>query len=297
MLNVLKIIKPGALATIQDAGRPGLRRYGIPPSGAMDQSSYALANALVGNRAGAAAIELTLAGFVAEAVAPLTIAITGGNMSPQVNDRPVPMWTRLQLQPGDRLSLPKRIDGCRAYVAVRGGLSAAEFLQSKSVFAKGRMGRPLQKDDLLGIEQPPSDLADLPRVVPVGERPSFSSPHVVRVILGPQLDHFTPRGVETFLNSDYRLSPQSDRQGLRTSGPAIEFAHGPDIISDPTPLGAVQVPGDGQPIVLHRDGQVTGGYAKIAVVASVDLDRFAQMFPGDGLRFQAISRHEAIELR
>ncbi len=296
MFKALQIVKPGALATIQDAGRPGLRRYGIPPSGAMDQFSYNIANELVGNSAGAAAIEITLTGFVAEALVPLAVAITGGDLSPQVNDQPVPMWKTIQLRQGDRLRFSKRMSGCRAYLAIRGGLQATKFFRSKSVFAKGRMGQPLQKDEFLELEQSLRLTSDSHRELSTELQPKFSSPYTIRVVLGPQANNFTPRGIETFLNSEYRLSPQSDRQGLRTIGPAIEFAAGSDIISDPTPLGAIQVPGDGQPIILHRDGQATGGYAKIAVVALVDLDLFGQMFPGDVLCFKAVSRDEAIEL-
>jgi biotin-dependent carboxylase-like uncharacterized protein len=192
------------------------------------------------------------------------------------------------------LSFSKRVDGCRAYLAIRGGIHSTEFLHSRSVFSKGQMGRSLVKDDIVCVETPLAEPNDALREIPTESRPSFSAPHTIRVILGPQTDHFTPRGIETFLSSEYRLSPQSDRQGLRTVGPAIEFATGPDIITDPTPLGAIQVPGDGQPIILHRDGQVTGGYAKIAVVASVDLDRCAQIFPGDAIRFEAISREQAL---
>src|SRR5262249_22078021 len=118
-------------------------------------------------------------------------------------------------------------------------------------------------------------------------------PHTIRVILGPQADCFTPAGLETFLNSKYHLSARSDRQGLRTEGPKVEIAKGPDIITDATPLGAVQIPGDGKPIILHRDGQSTGGYAKIAVVAAVDLDVLGRMGPGDAMRFVAVTAAEA----
>ncbi|NIO12266.1 MAG: hypothetical protein GTO40_31305, partial [Deltaproteobacteria bacterium] len=124
----------------------------------------------------------------------------------------------------------------------------------------------------------------------------FSCSDPIRVLMGPQADYFTPRGVDTFLNSTYRLSPQSDRQGCRTDGPAIEIAKGPGIITDPIPLGAIQVPGDGKPIILLRDAQVTGGYAKIAIVARADMDRLGQMMPGDEIRFQRISRQTAIDL-
>jgi allophanate hydrolase subunit 2 len=134
------------------------------------------------------------------------------------------------------------------------------------------------------------------RSLQVNWRPAFPAQRTVRVTLGAQAEAFTARGRETFQDSVYTISPRSDRQGFRTDGPPIEFVKGPDIISDPTPLGAIQVPGDGKPIILHRDGQVTGGYAKIATVASAELDKFGQMMPGDALRFQVVSREEALTL-
>lgn len=293
MLAALKIIRPGPLATLQDAGRVGLRRYGIPPSGAMDRFAYQVGNWLVGNSLGAAAVEVTLVGLCVEALVPLTLAITGGDLTPTINGSPAAMWTTLHMERGDRLQLGKRGSGCRAYLAIGGGLNGPEFFGSKSVFAKGRMGQLLQRDEILSIEDT-LPMLDKPRTLPDELRPSYSPPHLVRVVLGPQADYFTPRGIETFLNCEYRLSPNSDRQGLRTSGPAIEFCKGPDIVSDPTPVGAIQVPGDGRPIILHCDGQVTGGYAKIAVVAQADLDRLAQIFPGDAIHFRAVTRDEAL---
>jgi len=127
-------------------------------------------------------------------------------------------------------------------------------------------------------------------------RPDFSCSDPIRVLMGPQEDYFTPRGIATLLNSTYLISPQSDRQACRTEGPAIEIAKGPGIITDPIPPGAVQVPGDGKPIILLRDAQTTGGYAKIATVARVDMDRLGQMMPGDEIRFRRISRQMSIDL-
>jgi len=296
-LKAFLIHKPGPLTTIQDAGRAGLRRYGIPPSGAMDQFSYRVANVLVGNPSGAAALEITLAGLALEALTPILVAITGADLGAQRNDRAAPLWTTWTMERGDRLSFPKRVSGCRAYLAVRGGFDAPEFLGSRSTFLKGRMGQPLKANETLsaGGFLPPAGA--LRRALPRHLRPAWSSQHAVRVILGPQTASFTQRGLETFLGSAYSISPRSDRQGFRTEGPPIEHVGGPDIISDPTPLGAIQVPGDGKPIVLHRDGQVTGGYAKIAKVIAADLDQFAQMMPGEALRFRSVTREEALALR
>ena len=127
-------------------------------------------------------------------------------------------------------------------------------------------------------------------------RPDFNRTDPIRVLMGPQEDSFTPRGIDTFLNSTYRISPQFDRQAFRTEGSAIEIAKGPGIITDPIPQGAIQVPGDGKPIILLRDAQVTGGYAKIAIVARVEMDFLGQMMPGDTIRFQRIERQTARNL-
>ncbi|MFN0165528.1 MAG: biotin-dependent carboxyltransferase family protein [Bryobacteraceae bacterium] len=289
-MEALLIHRPGPLTTVQDRGRPGLRRYGIPPSGAMDQFSYRVGNFLVGNLPGEASLEATLPGLVLEALVPITLAITGADLAARLNDAPAPMWSSFDLSPGDRLSFTKRVRGCRAYVGVRGGVDAEEFLGSRSTFAKGRMGAPLKAGQTLSLRDP-----SLPRIT-WRSTPARAWPERfdIRVILGPQTERFTAGGLATFLAETYRAHPHSDRQGYRTEGPAIEFATGPDIISDPTPLGAVQVPGDGKPIILHRDGQSTGGYSKIATVIAADLDWFGQMAPGDALRFRAVSRDVAL---
>lgn len=295
-MKTFLIRKPGSYTTVQDAGRPGLRRYGIPASGAMDQFSYRIANALVGNQPEAAAIEVTMQGLVVEALMRTVVAITGGDLSAHLNDQPAPLWTAFTMEQGDRLSFKKRVSGCRAYLAVRGGFDATQFLGSKSTFPKGRMGTPLKENDTLSVGRFLRRSAAPRRTLPPQFRPPLSLQSTIRVILGPQTDYFTQRGIDTFLQSVYSISPRSDRQGFRTEGPPIEIAMGPDIITDPTPVGAVQVPGDGKPIILHRDGQVTGGYAKIAKVITADLDKFGQMMPGDSLRFEAVDREQALTL-
>lgn len=293
-MKAFTIVKPGTFATIQDAGRPGLRRYGIPSSGAMDQFSYRIANLLVGNAADAAVVEVTLEGLVAEAAASVVVAITGADLTALWNDAPAPLWSQFTMRHGDRLRFTKRVTGCRAYLAVRGGFDAPEFLGSRSTFLRGKMGTALRAGDALVTRSflPPQKNGG--RTLPENFRPTFRSDHTIRVVPGPQTNAFTSGGLNTFLHAPYTISPQSDRQGFRTEGPSIETVSGSDIISDPTPLGAVQVPGDGKPIILHRDGQVTGGYAKIATVISADLDRFGQMVPGDAVRFQSVTREEAL---
>ena len=272
-------------------------RYGIPPSGAMDQYSYQVGNLIVGNPEGFASLEISLYGLILEAISTVTVAITGGDLSPLLNGTPALHWTRLVLQKGDVLHFKKRVKGFRAYLAVRGGLIVPEILNSKSTFLRGKIGTALKKGDLLSIGdfglQPPGDF---PVTLPKEYIPDLVSNDPVLVLMGPQEDYYTPKGIETFLNSPYRITSQSDRMGYRTEGPPIEVAKGPGIITEPIPRGSIQVPGDGKPIILLRDAQVTGGYGKIATVVSAHMDRLGQRAPGDTLRFQKISRDHAIDM-
>lgn len=290
----LRVLNPGSQTTVQDGGRPGLRRYGIPSSGAMDQLSLQLGNLLVGNALHAAGLETLLQGLRLEAIAPLCIALTGGDLSAELNGQPVPCWTTLTMNRGDELAFKRRVTGCRATLAVRGGIAVPEFLGSRSMFTKGRMGQPVRAGDLLPVGECSPRKTFLRKMLPPHLRPSLGTSYQVRVIPGPQTEYFTRSGIETFFGAEYRISPKSDRQGFRTSGPPVETLRGSDIITDPTPLGAVQIPGDGQPIILLRDGQVTGGYAKIATVIATDLDLFGRMASGDTVRFVSVTRDEAL---
>ena len=294
-MNAFRVIDGGPLTTVQDAGRPGLRRYGIPASGAMDQFAYRVANLLAGNPETAPALEVMFPGLALEALADVTIAIAGADLDAHIGDRPAPTWAAVRLPPGVRLEFRSLKSGCRAYVAAAGGFEAPAFLGSRSTFLKGRIGAAVQAGDVLAVPSAPPSPPTLASLPPELMRP-LPTPFTIRVIPGPQAGHFTARGTATFLESEYTVSPKSDRQGIRTEGPAIETVRGSDIITDPTPLGAVQVPGDGQPIILLRDGQSTGGYAKIGVVISADLDWFGQMVAGDALRFQAVTRDEALAI-
>jgi antagonist of KipI len=270
-----------------------LRRYGIPSSGALDQFSYRAATLLLGNPPGAPALEVTFGSVILQALTPVQAAITGGDLAAQINDSPAPLWTVFALQAGDRLSFTRPVEGCRAYLGIRGGFDGPTFMGSKATFTKGQMGRPLKAGDTLSTQSFMTHFSTS-RAVPAHYRPNFGPHQIIRVIVGPQADYFSAGGMETFLGQEYTLDSKSDRQGFRLRGPPIEIARGPDIISDPTPLGAIQVPGDGNPIILMRDGQVTGGYAKIAVVIRADIDRLAQTAPGQCLRFQSVSREAGL---
>jgi antagonist of KipI len=289
-----EVLHPGVHTTIQDLGRPGFMKYGTPASGVADRFSARVANLLVDNSPGAALLEITLFRLELLALNDLAIAVTGGNLSPMLNGNPLPMWQAYFLKKGGRVAFRARKQGFRAYLAVQGGFSGPKFLGSRSVFVRGLMGNILKAGEVLETEsagvKPPS-----PKSLAKNMIPPFPSSHLLRVILGPQEDRFTPKGMETFLSSEYRVSPQSDRMGYRLHGPPIEHLKGADIISEPIARGAIQVPGDGLPILLLWDAQVSGGYTKIANVISADLDRMAQVMPGERLCFQAVPLEQAHE--
>ena len=295
---MIRVLDPGPQTTVQDGGRRGQLRYGIPPSGPMDRRAFVLANRLVGNADDAAALEGTLAGPRLSTDAPCAVAVTGADAAVTVNGAEAPAWTTLHLAPGDVLKVGAARAGVRIYVAVAGGVETPVVLGSRATYLRGRMGgvggRALRKEDVL--RPGPAPLPPL-RTVPGDARPGFADEIRARVVLGPQADRFTPAGIAAFLGSPYQVSPQSDRMGMRLSGARIEHARGHDIISDGIPLGAIQVPGDGQPIVLLADRQSTGGYTKIGAVCSFDIGRVGQLKPGQRLAFTAVDVHAAHHLR
>jgi biotin-dependent carboxylase-like uncharacterized protein len=202
------------------------------------------------------------------------------------------MWQAVSIKRGDRISFQARKVGFRAFLAVRGGFDGPKFLNSRSVFARGLMGNPLKVGDTLETEgdglRPP-----YLKPLPADLIPILSDKKPLRVLLGPQEDRFTSQGLETFLSSEYTVSSQSDRMGYRLEGPKIEHVKGADIISESIARGAIQVPGDGMPIIMLWDAQVSGGYTKIANIISADLDRLAQVFPGESLYFKSVTLEEA----
>jgi len=291
-MKAFQVRHPGVLTTIQDFGRKGFMKYGTPASGVADPFAAEAANRLVGNDPGAALLETTLFRLELLALEELTIAITGGDLTPTINKAPLPMWRSVPVRPGDRIAFQRRKTGFRAYLAVGGGFSAEEFLGSRSVFVRGLMGQPLRSGEVLGAEGETSG-AFPPRLIPPELVPDYSRRGPLRVILGPQDDRFTAKGIETFLTSEYKVSAQADRMGYRLEGPKIEHVKGADIISECIARGAIQVPGDGLPIILLWDAQVSGGYTKIANVISADLGTLAQVMPGEALRFERVSLDEA----
>jgi KipI family sensor histidine kinase inhibitor len=290
----IHILDPGPQTTVQDLGRSGHLRYGIPPSGPVDQAAFILANRLVGNADGAAGLECTVGGprFVAEA--PCAIAVTGAALPLTVNGQDASMWTTLPLAAGDVVKLGPPRAGVRGYIAFSGGIDVPEVLGARATYLRGRLGglqgRALQRGDTLRLFRASRPAAR--RVLPAAQ-PRLDLEPEIRVVLGPQDDRFTAEGIAALLTGPYEMLPQSDRMGARLRGPRIANRVGHDIISDGIALGSIQVPGDGQPIVLLVDRQSTGGYTKVATVCSFDIGRLGQVKPGQRLRFRAITLAEA----
>lgn len=320
-MNAFEVEDGGLHATIQDVGRPGYLATGMPPSGPADRFALGIANLLVGNdpgapylvgqRPGDAGLEVLLSGLKLRALAETVVAVTGAEMAPTLDGRPIPMWQAMRVHAGGTLALGRATRGARAYVAIAGGIDVPLFAGSRATnvraFVGGIEGRPLRAGDMLRAFPPRRPLAELPgRRLRMGLRPTYRAPRAVRVVLGPQDDLFLPQSVRTFLTSDWMLSPTSDRMGYRYIGPTLEFKPRPDylvaqagadpsnIVDDTIPVGGIQVPGGVEPIVLHVDGPSLGGYAKIATVISADLGRVGQSRPGEITNFVAVTTDQAV---
>ncbi len=303
MSAALKVIRPGLFDTLQDLGRVGFMALGMPTAGAMDRIGLRLANALLGNPPGMAAMEIGVMGPDVLVDADSVRVALVGPLSPALIEAPDAPPKPLE---SDRTHLLKRgqvlrvgmIEGSStAYLGVAGGFALAPFMGSLSTYARagvgGIDGRKLGQGDSLQlalVQATPGDERKLAAPFDYGSGP-------IRVVWGPQEDYFTADGRRTFVESDYRVSKEADRMGIRFEGPVIAHAKGADIISDGIAAGAIQVPGAGLPIVLLADRQTVGGYPKIATVASVDLPRLGRLLPGQTVRFQPIKVEEAETLR
>jgi biotin-dependent carboxylase-like uncharacterized protein len=300
-VEAFEVLEPGILTTIQDLGRCGYRQFGVPPSGALDPFSFRVGNLLLGNLRREASLEMTIRGPKLKVLREAVIAVTGGDLSLTLNGDPLEMWRTHLLVEGDVIDFKRVRKGCRAYLAVSGGFSLPEVMGSRSTYLSGRFGglegRPLRRGDMLHVPDRRPALDRIGLRFPAERIPSFEGDSVLRVVPGPQDSHFTGKGFETFRTEVYEVTPQCDRMGVRLDGPAIERR--PDveesIISEGFLAGAIQVPGDGKPIIILTE-LVTGGYTKIATVVSVDLSRVAQLKPGDRVRFQTVSVEEAHSL-
>lgn len=294
MNSVLKVIEAGPLSTIQDRGRLGYQRFGISASGAMDTVAFRIANALVGNDDDAAAIEMTLAGVTLKvSEGRCHLAYVGAPAAISVDGVAIEPCTSFIAEEGSTITIGAMRSGLRGYLAVEGGILSEPVLGSRATHTRSNIGGldggPLKVGQCIPVGSPadPVVCRELdPKVLP-------SHLGVVRVVLGPQDDLFTPAGISTFLGSEYRLSTKVDRMGCQLEGDRIEHAGDFNIVSDGIVNGSIQVPGTGQPIVLLADRQTTGGYAKIATVIGPDLRKVAQARPGQPLRFEAVDAEAA----
>jgi antagonist of KipI len=292
----LEIVKPGLFTTVQDLGRPGYQRFGVPVSGAMDRFALRAANALAGNDVGAAALEMTVIGPSITFLVDTWAALAGGDLAPRLNDVPLKTWRAFKVSAGSQLTFHGMQDGMRAYLAIAGGIDVPKVMGSRSTYAPsgfgGFEGRALAEGDVLAAFAPDGEYRA--RFMPADHTlPPYGDTHALRVILGPQHESFTPKSTEALLSSTFEISLDSDRMGYVLDGPALQHVAGAGIVSDGNPLGAIQVPGDGSPTILLADRGTTGGYARIATVIGVDVDRMAQAVPGNTVTFSTIDIEEA----
>ncbi len=272
-------------------GWVGLGQYGIPVSGAMDRFALQVANLLVGNDSGAAGMEITMFRLKLEVLRAVTVAIAGGDMTPMLDGTHLPLWQTVELPVGSTLLFKGIRKGARSYMAVEGGIDSTPILGSRSTLQRALLGRPLRKGDVVRTFSAKKEIHF--HVLPDEYIPQCTSDAEIRVVMGPQDDYFTKDGIKTFLKEAYTITSQSDRMGYRLEGPHIHHVAGADIISDPILPGAIQVPGNGQPIIMMVDAQTSGGYTKIACVIGPDIDVLAQMLPGHRVRFRQVSIEEA----
>lgn len=279
----LTVVKPGLLTTVQDLGRVGYQRYGMPVSGAMDPFAMQVANVLVGNARGAAVLESTLLGPTLRAERDLVVAVCGADMAPAVDGEPVGAWRSFRLEAGRTLTIGSAASGARAYVAVAGGIAVPLVMGSAATYLKGGLGgfdgRALAAGDRLAVGPEPAAAGAGRRLVPEAI-PGYADLVTLRVVPGPEALG------EAAWQATYEVTPQADRMGYRLAGPAIAVGEHGEILSDATPMGTIQVPPDGRPILLMADRQPTGGYPRLGVVASVDLPAAAQLRPGQRVRFE-----------
>ncbi|MGH8675414.1 MAG: biotin-dependent carboxyltransferase family protein [Burkholderiales bacterium] len=314
----LRIEKPGLLTTVQDRGRRGLQHFGVVPCGAMDRVALAFANALVGNRAGEAALEITLLGPQIEFEDDSLIALCGAEFEASAGEGELPRDRPVFLPAGSRVALRRASRGTRAYLAIAGGIAVDPLLGSRSTYLPARFGglegRSLRAGDVLPLAPNASQLA-AQRYERLASRASNRNgvqsvrwsapaltlpehePIVLHAMPGRHHAEFDAESRRAFFDSVWRISPDSNRMGFRLSGAVLARSRGGEILSEPTCLGTVQVPANGAPIVLMADHQTTGGYPKIAEVAGADVPRLAQLAPGGTLRFALCTLEEALELR
>jgi len=311
----LKVLRVGVLTIVQDLGRWGYQRFGVPVGGAMDEVSHRLANWLVGNDETQATIEMTLVGPSFIVTRDTLLAVCGGDFEPHVDGESMPRARPVLVRAGSTLEFGPCRRGCRGYLALEGGVQVDPVMGSRSTYARagfgGYEGRPLRRGDTLDTAAPDTTrYAELRRKLAVRSNkmvyPGWSAtervellgpgPCAIRFVPGRHWPLFSEAVRESFSSSEYRLGAQSDRQGYRLSGPILPTSEPLEIVSEGVVYGTIQVPPDGGPIVLMADRQTTGGYPRLGEVCSVDLPLLAQLPPGAQVRFQPVSLEQAQSL-
>lgn len=294
----LRVLRPGLQTTIQDRGRWGWQARGVPVAGAMDPYSYRVANALVGNRAEAAALEVAIAGPELEFEDTRVVAAAGAEFAITVDGRPAPMHEAFLVPAGSCLRFGARMRGARAYFSIAGGIDVPTVLGSRSTHLLSRMGgfrgRALMAGDRvpLGVQRNGGEgVFGSSRITATGR--TFEMTAVLRVLPDMRTERFAEGAIDALQSAPYVVSPVSDRMGFRLEGPRLQHAQGADTLSDITPLGTLQVLASGQPILLMADRQTTGGYAKIGTVITADIPVAAQCAPGDRLVFVSCTIRDA----
>ncbi|WP_027416254.1 biotin-dependent carboxyltransferase family protein [Aneurinibacillus terranovensis] len=308
---MIKVLKPGLQTTVQDRGRIGYYEIGMPPSGAMDQYSYTIANLLVGNPEGTAALEITYMGpelaFEQDAV----IAITGGEIPPKINGVACPLWQTLEMKAGDVLSFDFVKSGARVYLAIAGGISVEPIMGSRSTYTLcgigGFEGRALKEGDVLQIGNDSPVPIAVGTSIPFEFIPKFSKNHEIRVVLGLCSYRLTEESKDRFLTLEWTVTPEANRVGYRFKGERLHFvpreqpfgagSNPSNVVDLGYPIGSIQVPDGVEPIALLNDAVTGGGYATIATIISTDLNRMAQVKTNDKVRFVSVTLEEALRAR
>lgn len=307
---MIRVLRGGLLTTVQDLGRAGMQRHGVVAGGAMDTVAHRVANLLVGNTNDAATLECTMLGPELEFGVDTLLAITGGDLGATLDGASVPTWRPFIARAGSLLAFRGARAGCRAFIAVGGGIDVPVVLGSRGTDLiagiGGHEGRALKRGDELGTGRPArlsERMYDRIAADPAHARsagrsllPRHSTEPVARIIRGPEYDRFSASSRELLGAGVFVVSPQSNRMGLRLTGPALSLAGLYDLYSSPVATGMIQVPPSGEPIVLMADHQTIGGYPRIACVVSADLGVMAQAPPGLRIRFRAIDVAEAQSL-
>lgn len=320
---MIEVLDGGMQTTIQDGGRPGYLSRGIPPAGAQDFYSLALANLLVGNEPtppplsrmapGGAGLEMLMKGVKLRFHDETVVALAGADMGAKLDGKDVPRFEPVVARVGSELHLGVARQGARGYLAMAGGIDVPLVLDSRATYVRGSQGglegRALRKGDRLSLLPAGNDPRALAaRRLPAGLPSAPDEPRIIRVVLGPQDFMFTEKGIQTFLTAEWKLSPVSDRMGMRLVGPPLELHPRPsyltrdagagpaDIVDDVIPVGGIQVPGGIEPIVMGVENPTAGGYAKVATVISSDLGKMGQLKPGETLTFRAVEAAQGLDI-